>query len=482
MLAIGVLLLAMSHAQARHRHPIPPTPTAASLDAVNGAIQATTIRTAPSDALARPAGRPANAVSPRALGLRTATEATDVLALGARASQANGLSYLGVDLSAPVAVTAFVLADPDRIIVDLPATDFHIEAEVGRLAAPEGLIKSFRFGRFAPGRSRIVIDLTGPARIAKAASEHLASGDPARLVIALAPDSPANFAAAAARSAANEAAAAARRHIAPPKPATGGLPVIVLDPGHGGIDSGAAGSAGGETVAEKNLVFEFARALALRLEASRRYKVVLTRDGDTFVALDERVRLAREAHAALFISIHADTLSDIGDVSGATVYTVAERASDSEAAKVAEKENGADLAAGVSSAEQSGDVSDILFDLTRRETRAYSHVFARQVTSNWATTGRLNKNPERAAGFRVLRAPDVPSVLLELGYLSNDRDARSLVSPAWRERTTAGVVKAIDQFFAPRLAADGDLADPNDVLTTGSISRTVPAAPQAGAN
>lgn len=415
------------------------------------------------------------------IGLRAAAN-PEILALGARVSVTEGATFLSIDLSAPVNVTAFALSEPDRIIVDLPETKFHIADESGRLSRAEGLIKAFRFGQFAPGKSRIVIDLAGPAKIVKAASARLAAGDPARLVIALAPETAGNFARAAALAAAAEADAARLARPPAAKAAGSGKPVIVIDPGHGGIDSGAAGQVGSANVNEKFVVFEFARTLAQRLEATKRYKVVLTRDTDVFIALDERVRVARENHAALFLSIHADTLSESAEVSGATVYTIAERASDIESARIAEKENGADLVGGVNAPEAGSEVSDILFDLTRRETRAYSHVFARNLTGAWANAGRLNKNPERAAGFRVLRAPDVPSVLLELGFLSNDRDARAMISAEWRDRASTGVLRAIDQFFAPRLVSDEQGEPQADALATGSIGASVTQTPQTSGN
>ena len=443
-------------------------------EAVNGAIAA---------AAANPLDLPGQKLAARAsdIGLRTNT-AVESVVLGARAASVGETSTLTLDLSAPANVTAFVLAAPDRIIVDLPDTKFHVSEDAGRLAQPEGLIKSFRFGQFAVGRSRLVIDLAGPARIVKTSSSPLEGVNATRLVIALARETPANFAAAAAHAAALEASAPRLLRVPAVKSTASAKPVIVIDAGHGGIDSGAAGQAGTVSVSEKTVVFDFVRTLAQKLEATKRYKVTLTRDSDIFVPLDERVRIAREAHASLFISVHADTLSDSGDVSGATVYTVAERASDTESARIAEKENGADIVGGVSIKEDQSDVSDILFDLTRRETRAYSHVFAHQLTGAWASAARLNKNPERAAGFRVLRAPDVPSVLLELGFLSNDRDARSLISPDWRERASASVIRAIDQFFAPRLAAEDESGLQVDAAPTGSIGLAVPEAPQPSEN
>lgn len=368
-------------------------------------------------------------------------------------------SRLVFELSAPVEAEAFVMADPRRIIVDLPEVNFQVDPKAGGAPARQGLrgkgqqpglsklISSFRFGLFAPGKSRIVIDLAKPARILRTATE--GQDGKYRFQIELAETDEASFknAARAAQKAAT--ALAAGETVQPPAAQQGDTrPVIVIDPGHGGIDSGAQGRA---SVMEKDLVFEFSRTLKSQLESAGHYRVILTRSSDVFVALGDRVKLARNANAALFISIHADTLSSGAGVSGATVYTVSDRASDREAAKLAEKENDADAAAGLDGTENVNDVSDILFDLTRRETRAYSNVFARSLVAYWDGAGRLNKNPHRSAGFLVLKAPDVPSVLLELGYLSSEKDMAALMKPQWREQAVAAMVKAVDQFFAPRI-------------------------------
>jgi N-acetylmuramoyl-L-alanine amidase len=226
--------------------------------------------------------------------------------------------------------------------------------------------------------------------------------------------------------------------------------VIVLDPGHGGPDTGAMVNG----VVEKTVALDFAQDLAKKLEAAGGFSVVMTRATDLFIPLSERVRIARAANAALMISIHADTLTESGDVGGATVYTVSDKASDAASAKVAAKENAADASAGLDGQADAADVSDILFDLTRQETRAYSHVFARTLVNYWKVAGRLNKNPERAAGFFVLKAPDVPSVLLELGYLSNPADSAALTSAAWRDKATSRMAEAIVAYFADRHGAE----------------------------
>ena len=206
-------------------------------------------------------------------------------------------------------------------------------------------------------------------------------------------------------------------------------------------------------VIEKEVALAFAKSLAAKLEASGGFNVVMTRATDVFIPLSERVHIARESNAALMISIHADTLPETADVSGATVYTVSDKASDAYAAKVAAKENDADAAVGMDGQTDTADVNDILFDLTRQETRAYSHVFARTLVNYWKVAGRLNKNPSRSAGFVVLKAPDVPSVLLELGYLSSPIDSAALTSDDWRDKATSRMAEAIEAYFADRHGA-----------------------------
>ncbi len=349
----------------------------------------------------------------------------------------------------------YLLQNPSRAIVDLPEVNFQIDPAEGLSSAARrdkrqehasaetpSLIASYRFGRLAPGKSRIVVDLTGPAAIVSSTCAAIPGA--AELTLVLTPSSEAAFKAAARAGAARQAQA---EPAPPPPPAPASeKPVVVIDPGHGGVDTGALGR---NHAIEKNVTLAFAKTLADKLRASDRYRVVLTRDDDVFVPLGERVRIARRLNAALFVSVHADALaSNSAEVTGATVYTVSDRASDAEAARIAEHENMADSAAGEEAKENANDVNDILFDLTRRETRAFSHVFARSLTEYFKVAGRLNKNPRRSAGFVVLKAPDVPSVLLELGYLSNAADVADLDSADWRDKETSQVAKAIEAFFA----------------------------------
>jgi N-acetylmuramoyl-L-alanine amidase len=228
--------------------------------------------------------------------------------------------------------------------------------------------------------------------------------------------------------------------------------VIVIDPGHGGIDNGT--QSGGES--EKNLVLGFGLALRDRIEHSGKYRVVMTRSDDTFIPLADRVRIARNQSAALFVSIHADALPHReGDAQGATIYTLSDRASDTEAERLAETENKADAIGGVNLTEEPTDVADILIDLVQRETRTFSNRFAHLLAGEMKNTTRMYKHPLKSAGFRVLKAPDVPSVLVELGYVSNKSDLQHLVSENWRSRTVGSVAQAIDAFFAKRMATAG---------------------------
>jgi len=184
--------------------------------------------------------------------------------------------------------------------------------------------------------------------------------------------------------------------------------------------------------------------------------VVMTRTDDTFIALDDRVRFARNQKAALFVSIHADYLPrSEGDVQGATIYTLSDKASDAEAERLAETENRADAIGGVDLGEEPTDVADILIDLAQRETRTFSNRFARLLMGEMKTTVRMHKRPLKSAGFRVLKAPDVPSVLVELGYVSNKSDLEHLVSESWRSKTVGAMAQAIDVFLAKRLATAG---------------------------
>jgi N-acetylmuramoyl-L-alanine amidase len=350
-------------------------------------------------------------------------------------------------LSEPVEARSFVMERPDRLVIELPRVNFQLPAESGRRR--EGLVTSLRYGLFAAERSRVVIDLAQPALVSRLDVTTRPVDGAALLTVELARSDREAFR----RSAKPEAPAV-------PEPETTGSvepggdkrPLVVIDAGHGGIDPGAVASTG---ALEKDIVFSFAQRLRERLEGTGRYRVAMTRDQDVFVALDERVRVTRAAKADLFISIHADSISAAPHVRGGTVYTGSERATDAESANLAERENKADAVAGLDSRDTANDVADILQELTLRETRGFSHRFAKKLLGKLDPVMRLSKKPHREAGFKVLRAPDVPSVLVELGYLSSKRDIDLLTSDAWRDRSTAAMATAIDQYFGTRVANQG---------------------------
>jgi N-acetylmuramoyl-L-alanine amidase len=363
-----------------------------------------------------------------------------------------------LDLDQTIQFRAFALADPYRVVLDIPQVNFQLAAGTG--AAGRGLIKAFRYGLVMPGGSRIVFDLAGPARIAQAYVLEAANGQPPRLVLEFEEVDRNTFVQSLPavsqpelRPAITDAADAARSAVAPKPAAPADLrPVIVIDPGHGGIDNGT--QANGES--EKNLVLAFGLALRDRIEKGGKYRVVMTRADDTFIPLADRVKIARDQSAALFVSIHADALPrGEGNAEGATIYTLSDRASDAEAGRLAEAENKADAIAGVNLTEEPTDVADILIDLAQRETRTFSNRFARQLAGEMKNTARMYKHPLKSAGFKVLKAPDVPSVLVELGYVSNKGDLAHLVSEEWRSRTVASMAQAIDAFLAKRLATAG---------------------------
>jgi len=363
-----------------------------------------------------------------------------------------------LDLDKSIPFRAFALADPYRVVVDIPQVSFRLPAGVG--AAGRGLIKAFRYGLVMPGGSRIVFDLTGPARIANSYLLDAANGQPPRLVVELEQVDRTTFVQslgvesrpALKPAIADAAEVAAAAEAARPAAPADLRPVIVIDPGHGGIDNGT--QSGGES--EKNLVLGFGLALRDRIEHSGKYRVVMTRSDDTFIPLADRVRIARNQSAALFVSVHADALPRReGDAQGATIYTLSNRATDAEAERLAETENKADAIGGVNLTEEPTEVADILIDLAQRETRTFSNRFARLLAGEMKNATRMYKHPLKSAGFRVLKAPDVPSVLVELGYVSNKSDREHLVSENWRSKTVGSVAQAIDAFFAKRMATAG---------------------------
>jgi N-acetylmuramoyl-L-alanine amidase len=360
---------------------------------------------------------------------------------------------LVVDLNQKIDVRAFTLANPYRVVLDMPQVNFQFPPKAGETG--RGLIKGFRFGLVMQGGSRIVVELARPARVDKAYVIDAANDHPARLVLDLASTDREAFMRMIAlenRSLDNRVPELRKSEThAEGKPGDP-RPLIVIDPGHGGIDNGTRAPSGEP---EKTMVLEFSLLLRDKVEKTGKYRVVMTRTDDTFIPLAERVQLARSRQASLFISIHADALRRAeGDAQGATVYTLSERASDARAAQLAEAENQADAIAGLDLSELK-DVAGILIDLTRRETKTFSQQFAQNVVHELKAATRLHQNPLKSAAFVVLKAPDVPSVLVELGYVTNKADLKSLISTEWRDRTADAITHAIQTFFTPRVAGRG---------------------------
>jgi len=341
----------------------------------------------------------------------------------------------------------FSLADPYRVVIDLPKVDWRIPDTAK--ARSRGVVERLRFGLFAPDTSRVVLDAAAPVRVRSAFVIPPRGGHPYRLVVDLARVSQQTFAREVRdRIITSDKALPApdRREaeVAAPSQAEAGKPTVVLDAGHGGVDPGAIGVTG---VHEKVIALDYARALKRALENTGRYRVILTRDRDIFLRLRQRVALAQEASGDLFISLHANTHPS-NNIRGASVYTLSETSSDAEAAALAEKENKADVIAGVDLNGQSATVSQILIDLAQRETMNTSKYFANLLVNELDSNRvKLLRNTHRFAGFAVLKSPNVPSVLFEIGYMSHPKEVRLLRSAAHRRKVNSAVVGAVNRFF-----------------------------------
>ncbi len=351
-----------------------------------------------------------------------------------------------VDLTEPVTFSVFTLADPYRVVIDLPKVDWRADSGTG---GRTGVIRGFRYGLFTSSKFRIVLDTKTPVVVSRSFLLPATGGNHHRLVLDLKSVDRAAFLKLVNRPPAPRAVPPpAPRAVPPPAVAraTSGRKVVVIDPGHGGVDPGAIGVGG---LREKTVTLAVGRELRRILLADGKYDVVMTRDRDIFLRLRNRVGAGRNAHGDLFISIHADSIKD-RKVRGATVYTLSENSSDKEAEELARRENKADVLAGIDLNRESIDVASILIDLAQRESMNYSAEFANFLIPELAKTGTLRRNSHRFAGFRVLKAPDVPSVLVELGYLSNRQDSRRLGSDSGRRKLAQALNVAIGKYFTDR--------------------------------
>ncbi len=378
-------------------------------------------------------------------GLQTPQSAPPVV-IGVELREAQGRSRLMIEISDPVEVKAFTLTSPNRVVLDMPEVLWRMPEEVR--PSGRGLIQSYRYGQYRTGESRFVIDLNRPVKVGPVEVLPPQDGHSFRLQVELLPSNMEEFLANAGWPRELSAGPPAQVASLAPRPAPSGnkrLRTIVVDAGHGGIDPGTHGATG---LKEKDLVLAVAQRLRQNLEATGRYRVHLTRDGDVFVPLRERVNIARSARGDLFISLHADS-NEVRTIRGASVYSLSEDGSDREAAKLAEKENMSDVIAGVDLTGENSPVASILIDLAQRDTMNRSVRLAENVVASLpeATPVRAS-TPHRAAGFAVLKAPDVPAVLVELGYLTNEQDEAEMATDSWKRRVAAAMTAAVDRYFA----------------------------------
>jgi N-acetylmuramoyl-L-alanine amidase len=370
------------------------------------------------------------------------------IVMSARIGEHEDRTRLVIELSDPVNLRAFALANPDRVVIDMPEVSW-------RLGAPPrpsgfGAIKSYRYGQFRAGNSRMVIDLNQPVSVSDALVLPPSAGFGYRVVIDLFPSNRAKFDAQAGwpadlkkRESDAEKLAAMIAAQQSPKARAGGKKIIVLDPGHGGLDSGTVGVNG---LMEKDLAL--AEGLKLRRELQERgYTVYMTRSDDTFIPLRQRVAIARADKADLFIALHADSNPD-SSTTGTSIYTLNDGRSDREAAALARRENQSDVIAGVDLGGDNNPVAPILINLAQRDTRnKSSEVATTALKEIGQVTDLLARSPHRSASLAVLVAPDVPAVLIELGYLSNSGDARQMNTDGWRAKVADAIANAVDQQF-----------------------------------
>lgn len=343
-------------------------------------------------------------------------------------------------------INFFYLTDPYRLVIELPKTQFLFD-KAG--LKPRGLLKNIRYGGNSSEQSRIILSMQAPA-IIEGKQIQILENDVHRLVLDISVTSEALIQEVISEQSWDGAQAAQKTsRINLAGQTNRDQFVLVLDAGHGGIDGGAEGQNG---AIEKDITLAFVEKLQNALTPYDDIKIILTRDRDQFLSLGARVQIARREHADLFISVHADSIRQ-KTLRGASVYTLSDQASDELTASLAESENLTDVIAGIDSDNTPDIVADILVDMARRETEIFSHQVADQIVADFNGQVRLINNPHRRAGFRVLTAPDVPSVLIELGFLSNINDEKLLTDEIWRRNTAALMAQSIIDYKTQIMSA-----------------------------
>ncbi len=340
---------------------------------------------------------------------------------------------------------AFTLTDPTRIVLDIPRANWNIAP----ISNPKTGVSNIRHGRLDGSLSRIVFDMNKPVTLTSVFALPANNNKPDRLVIDYVDSSLSAMQKASNQvfgTLSNTATLNNPNPTPPPKtskPKPHVKEIIVIDPGHGGQDPGAVRG----KIHEKDITLALAKLLKAELEATGNYKVYLTRTTDTYIKLYERVNFAKSKNADLFVSLHADTINK-SNVRGASIYTLSEKASDAQTAKLAARENKVDLIAGVDLSHEDADVASILIDLVQRDTMNQSNYFAEKLVKELKASGiHMLENPHRSAGFAVLKAPDIPSVLIEAGFISNRQDAKLLNTHSHRQKITKTIAKGITAYL-----------------------------------
>lgn len=385
-----------------------------------------------------------------------------------------------IELSAPTDFRAFVMGTPDRLVLDLDRFAWNNPP----ITRGKGVnINDVRYGDLGNGKGRLVFQTDKPVMVQSAFFLPKGSGQPDRLVVDFKPvegsstalpvatgqqmignmpnDTESNIQIASTRafsvplpprkgtvqapeSNGGDYSSSGSASGSPSGPRRQDKPLIIIDAGHGGPDSGAIGANG---MYEKTIVLAVAHELRRQLEDSGRYRVKMTRETDIFIPLRGRVNIARKHKGDLFISLHADSIRD-STVTGASVYTLSDKASDKETEKLAERENKADLIAGIDLSDQEDDVAGILINLAARDTMNQSKFLANTVVRKMDNNGiKTLESAHRSAGFAVLKAMDIPSILIEMGYLTNRSEVERLSSPQHRQKIAGTIKQAVDSYF-----------------------------------